>query len=82
MHIPQGFQQLSSIFSAPFSGYNLQFPFFSDANAPLWHAAIGYEISGVLGILLIGGVTYGLSYLFRRRERAPTISTPAEEATP
>jgi cobalt/nickel transport system permease protein len=81
-YVPQGLQQLSSIFSAPFSGYNLQFPFFSDANAPLWHAAIGYEISGILGILLIGGVAYGLGYLFRRRDRAPTVSPTAEEPTP
>jgi cobalt/nickel transport system permease protein len=77
-YIPSGLQQLSSFFSAPFSGYNLQFPFFSDANAPLWHAAIGYEISGIVGILLIGGVAYGLGYLFRRRDRDTITTTPVE----
>ena len=71
-------QQLSGIFSAPFDSYNVKFPFFNDPNAPLWHAAIGYEISGILGILLIGAVAYGLGYLFRRRDRDTTITTPVE----
>ena len=77
-YIPQGLQQLSGIFSAPFDSYNIKFPFFNDPNAPLWHAAIGYEISGILGILLIGAVAYGLGYLFRRRDRDTTITTPVE----
>jgi len=77
-YIPQGLQQLSGIFSAPFDSYNVQFPFFNDPNAPLWHAAIGYEISGILGILLIGGVAYGLGYLFRRRDSDTSITTPVE----
>jgi cobalt/nickel transport system permease protein len=77
-YIPQGLQQLSSFFSAPFSDYNLQFPFFSADNAPLWHAAIGYEISCILGILLIGGAAYGLGYLFRRRDRDTSVTTPVE----
>jgi hypothetical protein len=70
-------QQPSGIFSAPFDGYNLQFPFFSADNAPLWHAAIGYEISGIVGILLIGGVVYGLGYLFRRRDQGSDASPVA-----
>lgn len=77
-YIPSGLQQLSGIFSAPFDSYNLQFPFFSGDNAPLWHAAIGYEISGLLGILVIGGVAYGLGYLFRRRDRDTNVPTPVE----
>ncbi len=82
-YIPQGLQQLSGFFSAPFSGYNVNFPFFNGANAPLWHAAIGYEISGILGILLIGGVAYGLGYLFRRRDdRAPTASPTLDKPAP
>ena len=81
-YIPTGLQQLSGIFSAPFDSYNLQFPFFSDANAPLWHAAIGYEISSVLGILLIGGIAYGLAYLFRRRGPVPSVPAPTEGAAP
>ena len=55
-YIPKGLQDLSGIFSAPLSGYNMPLPFFSGANAPLWHAAIGYEIAGIVGILLVGGV--------------------------
>lgn len=69
-YVPQGLRDLSGVFSAPFSGYNLQFPFFSEANAPLWHAAIGYEISGILGVLLIGLIISGLGALFRRGGRS------------
>ena len=78
-YVPQGLQQLSGIFSAPFDSYNVKFPFFNDPNAPLWHAAIGYEISGILGILLIGAVAYGLGYLFRRRDRDTNVTTPVRE---
>ena len=53
-YIPKGLQDLSSIFSAPLGGYNIPLPFFSDANAELWHAAIGYEITGIIGMLLCG----------------------------
>ncbi len=62
-YIPQGLKQLSGFFNAPFSGYNVNGSFFNDPNAPLWHAAIGYEISGIIGILLIGGVAFGLAML-------------------
>jgi hypothetical protein len=65
-YVPQGLQQLSGIFSAPLSGYNVPLPFFSDANAPLWHAALGYEISGIIGVLLIGLVILGLKALLQR----------------
>jgi cobalt/nickel transport system permease protein len=67
-YIPEGLRQFSDIFSAPFSGYNVQLPFFSDANAPLWHAAIGYEISGIIGVLLIGAVILGIGMLLRRKQ--------------
>ena len=40
-YVPSGLQDLSGVFSAPLSGYNLPLPFFSDASAPLWHAAVG-----------------------------------------
>jgi cobalt/nickel transport system permease protein len=69
-YVPSGLQDLSSIFSAPLTGYNLPMPFFSDASAPLWHAGIGYEISGILGVLLVGGVVYGIA-------RALTRGTPS-----
>jgi cobalt/nickel transport system permease protein len=65
-YVPSGLQELSGIFGAPLSGYNLPLPFFSRASAPLWHAAVGYEISGILGVLLVGGVVYGLARALRR----------------
>ena len=79
-YVPLGLQQLSGFFSAPFAEYNLQFPFFSDAHAPLWHVAIGYEISGIIGMLLIGGMACGLGYLFRRRE-PPTLAIEQAEGS-
>ena len=65
-YVPSGLKELSGIFGAPLSGYNLPLPFFSRASAPLWHAAVGYEISGILGVLLVGGVVYGLARALRR----------------
>lgn len=65
-YVPTGLQQLSGIFSAPLAGYNIPLPFFGDANAPLWHAAIGYEISGIIGVLLIGLLVFVLATLLRR----------------
>ncbi len=62
-YVPQGLQQLSGFFSAPLGGYNVPLPFFDGANAPLWHAAIGYEVAGMVGILVIGGLVLGLSRL-------------------
>jgi cobalt/nickel transport system permease protein/cobalt/nickel transport protein len=78
-YVPQGLQQLSGIFSAPFSGYNVQFPFFSGANAPLWHAAIGYEISGIIGVLVVGFIILGIGYLVQRR--GGRLSTDTSEST-
>jgi cobalt/nickel transport system permease protein len=66
-YIPQGLHDLSGIFSAPLSGYNIPLPFFSDANAELWHAAIGYEITGILGMLLCGIGVIALARLLRGR---------------
>lgn len=81
-YVPQGLQQFSSVFSAPLSGYNIPLPFFSEANAPLWQAAIGYEISGIIGILLLGGLVWGLAMLLRRRETPPTSTTHEEASRP
>jgi cobalt/nickel transport system permease protein len=69
--VPDGLQQLSGIFSAPLSGYNLPLPWFNDANAPLWHTGLGYEIVAVIGILLLGAVALGLGQLLRRKDGAP-----------
>ncbi len=60
-YVPQGLQQLSGVFSAPLSGYNVPLPFFEGANAPLWHAAIGYEITGILGMLIVGGLSVAVA---------------------
>ncbi len=65
-YVPSGLQDLSGIFSAPLAGYDLPLPFFSHASAPLWHAAVGYEISGILGVLLVGGAAYALARVLRR----------------
>lgn len=65
-YVPEGLRQFSEFFSAPLAGYNIPLPFFSDANAPLWHAAIGYEISGIVGFLLLGLLMLGLGKLLRR----------------
>jgi cobalt/nickel transport system permease protein len=65
-YVPSGLRELSGAFSAPLAGYNLPLPFFSDANAGLWHAAIGYEISGIVGILAVGGAIYLLARLLGR----------------
>jgi cobalt/nickel transport protein len=65
-YVPSGLQGLSGAFSAPLASYNVPLPFFSDASAPLWHAAIGYELSGIVGILAVGSVAYALARLLRR----------------
>lgn len=62
-YVPKGLSDLSGIFSAPLADYNIPLPFFSDASAPLWHAGIGYEIAGILGVLMVGVVTLALARL-------------------
>jgi cobalt/nickel transport system permease protein len=74
-YVPQGMQQLSGLMSAPFSGYNVQFPFFGGANAPLWHAAIGYEICGIIGVLLVGLIILGIGFLVEKRGRSNNQNT-------
>jgi cobalt/nickel transport system permease protein len=76
-YVPSGLQDLSTVFSAPLSGYNVPLPFFSDASAPLWHAAIGYEISGLVGILGVGGVVYAIARLLRRAGSSKAVVDPA-----
>jgi cobalt/nickel transport protein len=72
-YIPDGVQAFSQFFSAPFRDYNLPLPFFDGADAPLWHAAIGYEIAGILGILAVGVVLWGLGALLLRRDPEPAV---------
>jgi cobalt/nickel transport system permease protein len=73
-YVPQGLQDLSGVFSAPFSGYNLPLPFFSGADAPLWHTALGYEIAGLLGMLVLGALLLGFGRLVLRRTPATVHS--------
>ena len=71
-YIPSGLSDLSTIFSAPLGGYDLPLPWFSDADAALWHTAIGYEIAGIIGILLCGLAVAGIASLIRGRRGEPT----------
>jgi cobalt/nickel transport system permease protein len=71
-YVPSGLQGLSGIFGAPLAGYNLPLPFFESANAPLWHAALGYELAGVVGMLAVGGMTYLVARLLRRGRGSTT----------
>jgi hypothetical protein len=65
-YVPEGLHQLSGAFSAPLADYNSPLPFFSGADAPLWHAALGYELAGLIGMLLLGAVVWGLTSLLVR----------------
>jgi cobalt ECF transporter T component CbiQ/cobalamin biosynthesis protein CbiM len=78
-YVPSGLQSLSGVFSAPLAGYNVPLPFFSGANAPLWHAAIGYEISDILGVLGVGVIVYAIARLLRRPDETDTA---IEETAP
>jgi cobalt/nickel transport system permease protein len=66
-YVPDGLQHLSGIFSAPFRDYNVPLPFFTADDAPMWHTAIGYELAGLLGMLLLGAVVWGLGVFLLRR---------------
>src|SRR5215831_13035157 len=76
-YIPEGLQSLADFFSAPFKDYNLPLPFFDSADAPLWHTALGYEIAGILGMLLIGVVLWAIGALLFRSEPVPRSSGSA-----
>jgi cobalt/nickel transport system permease protein len=73
-YIPDGLQNLAELFSAPFKDYNLPLPFFDSADAPLWHTALGYEIAGILGILLVGLVLWGIGSVLLRPDPVATSS--------
>ena len=76
-YVPGGLRDLSGVFAAPMSGYNVPLPFFDGANAPLWHAGIGYEIAGIVGIMAVGGVTYLVARLLRRGDGQPHAAAEA-----
>jgi cobalt/nickel transport system permease protein len=76
-YVPSGLSDLSGLFSAPLADYNVPLPFFSDASAPLWHAGIGYEIAGILGVLLVGVVTLAIARLIGSAAKPASSATPA-----
>jgi cobalt/nickel transport system permease protein len=63
-YVPAGLHQLGSVFSAPLAGYEI--PFLKGANPALWQEAVGYELAGIVGILLLGGTMYLLGRLLAR----------------
>jgi cobalt/nickel transport system permease protein len=65
-YVPQGLQNVSTALSAPLAGYSVPLPFLGDANPVLWRQAMGYEIAGLLGILMLGGAMLGLARLLAR----------------
>jgi cobalt/nickel transport system permease protein len=69
-YVPQGLQDLSGIFSAPLSGYDIPFV----QGETLVRAAIGYELTGLIGILLCGMVVAGIgTFLSRNDRQSPTV---------
>jgi cobalt/nickel transport system permease protein len=79
-YIPKGLQDMSNFFSAPFSDYSLPGGFFSGEEASLWRVALGYEISGVIGVLLLLGISTAIGYVLRTRK--PSLpSSPEVSAT-
>jgi cobalt/nickel transport system permease protein len=76
-YVPKGLSDLSGLFSAPLADYNVPLPFFSDASAPLWHAGIGYEIAGILGVLLVGVATLAIARLIGSTNKPASSAAPA-----
>ena len=65
-YVPAGLQTLSSLFTAPLSGYELRLPFLESSRPALWQQALGYELAGMIGILLLGLTAYALGRLLAR----------------
>ncbi len=65
-YVPAGLQTLSSLFTAPLSGYELRLPFLESSRPALWQHALGYELAGMIGILLLGLTAYALGRLLAR----------------
>jgi cobalt/nickel transport system permease protein len=73
-YVPQGLQDVANIFSAPLANYSIPLPFFSDARAGLWQQALGYEIAGLVGILLVVAGAYLVGRLVVRLSGGPAES--------
>jgi cobalt/nickel transport system permease protein len=76
-YVPQGLQDLSGFFSAPFKDYNVPLPFFNGEEAPMWHTAIGYEIAGLIGILVLGALLWGIGSVVMRKEAEAELTSPS-----
>jgi cobalt/nickel transport system permease protein len=68
--VPEGLQAISGFVSTPLKAYNLPLPFFSADDAPMWHQGPGYEIAGLLGMLILGALVWGFGTLVLRRGSA------------
>jgi cobalt/nickel transport system permease protein len=77
-YVPKGLHAFSSFFSAPFADYNIPLPFFNGSEAHLWQQAVGYEITGIIGILLVGAIAYGLALLIGKTKKGPGDNTIRE----
>ena len=66
-YIPKGIQDVASAFSAPLPDYTIPLPFVSQANPALWQQAVGYEIAGMVGILMIGAVFWVVARWYQGR---------------
>jgi cobalt/nickel transport system permease protein len=80
-YVPQGLQDLSGFFSAPFKDYNLPLPFFDAEDAPMWHTALGYEIAGLIGMLVLGLILLGIGTLIMRRGGPAEVVSASEAAS-
>ena len=80
-YVPQGLQDLSGFFSAPFKDYNLPLPFFKADDAPMWHTALGYEIAGLIGMLVLGAILWGIGTLIMRKDAEGNLATPSGAVT-
>jgi len=75
-YVPKGLQDLSGIFSAPLSGYDV--PFLPTLGSTLVRQAIGYEIAGVIGILLSGAAVMAIATVLRRGSSSAPASAAGE----
>jgi cobalt/nickel transport system permease protein len=80
-YIPGGLQAVSEFFSAPLKDYNLPLPFFDGADAPLWHTALGYELTGIVGMLAIGLVLWAIGFVLLPREPESAARSSGTVAT-
>lgn len=63
-YIPEGLKRTAEIWRAPFPDYN-----FSSEEDTLAKRAIFYLISGIIGLVVVGGVVYLISKIWMKHER-------------